>query len=386
MPDATSPASPPALAALCGWLDVMAEGTATRGRSYFKAGRVRSLHLDGEAVTAEVHGSRLYTTSLHWEHGRWSSECSCPMETDCKHAYAAGLAWVRKFDRNSAVLPPRGSPLPTIPGVSTGTALFGSHLLPPSRKPAFREQWAPVLAQKLGRPLTGDEVHQLGQLSAVYHDFKGHYERLFAYTLVQHGFPASPGAVDASGIAYADWIDRDHPPADPWALWQYIALDWERAGRTLPEAFRPQTDTAALARRLAERLAAREIETWRRALDPEPIRPPGAYQSARVRTELPADLRLRLDPAGDFLLEVRAVAGKPWKFPAAKWLDGLGRCGPADFASLPAPAAALANALAAECRGLPPCSTPAPRCRKACSPGCWPTPQRTAPSSFLTGR
>ncbi len=349
MPDSSSPSSPPAVAALCTWLDEFDNATATRGRSYFKSGRVHNLASRGTEVSASVHGSVAYETSLFWDKGGWISGCTCPVEFSCKHAYAIGLAWVRQFDRDSASLPPRGSPRPVGPGAATAPLATAAE--PPRlRKLSFREQWTPVLAEKLGRPLSADELHRLGQLSALYHDYKSHYDRLYAYMLVQHDFTASPEHTDEHGLVYADWFDRDRPPANPWELWQYLAYDAERAGQPIPEVFRPLTNTADLARRLADRLLAREIAEWRRALGP--ATPAGAKPAvpARLLADPPADLRLQLDHTGVFRIEIQPAGNKPWRLPVARWLEYLAQCGPADFASLPAPAAALANALAAECR------------------------------------
>ena len=346
MPDSTSPSSPTALAALCVWLDEFDTPTTDRGRSYFKSGRVLRLTEQGSRVSANVRGSLTYETTLFWEKGRWSSECDCPVELGCKHAYAVGLAWLRKFDRDSPV---PGAPLPPIPGVRLASEP-APVIAPRTRKLTFREQWTPVLAKKLGRPLTSEEGHRLGQLSAVYHDFKSRSDRLYEHTLTQNGFPASPEHLDSNGTAYADWFDREKPPADPWELWQYLAYDAERSGRDIPEAFRPLTDTTALARRVEDKLLAREVAEWRRAFDPVTATRANPYAQVRAGVEPPADLRLRLEADGQFYLEARAAADKPWKHAAAKWLEQLGQSGPADFAALPAPAAALANALAAECR------------------------------------
>ncbi|MDQ5979513.1 MAG: hypothetical protein QG602_2487 [Verrucomicrobiota bacterium] len=357
MPYATGPASSIALADLSEWLDDCDSETAYRGRECFKQGHVRNLRLDGIEIIADVHGSRPYETRLFWDGDGWDSVCSCPVEVDCIHAHAVGLAWVRQHDRNSASLPPRGSPPPAIPGVTTGAALLAQQADPVApgdkkKKSSFREEWGHKLAEKLGRAITLDEAHLLGQLSALFHDFKSHPGWLSAHSLTKHGFPVSAEALGGGSAAFSGWLDPAHPPADPWALWQYIAFDWERSGRPIPEIFRPQTDTAPLAARLERQLLARELEDWNRALALRPGADPVYGYQVRAPFEPPADIRLRLDSSEGFLLEVRSAADKPWKFPTAKWLESLRRAGPAELAPLPAPAAALAATYAAECRDL----------------------------------
>ena len=114
------PASAEALSALAVYLDRFAPGTRERGRAYFKGGRVQALKSDGHRVQARVEGTELYETSLFWERDGWGSACSCPVETDCKHAYATGLAWMRQSDR------------------STGAGLAAKVLLPPVIHPVVR--------------------------------------------------------------------------------------------------------------------------------------------------------------------------------------------------------------------------------------------------------
>ena len=72
------------------YLNNFAYGTRQRGEHYYQDGTVQDLSVgeDGARVAAEVQGSHLYVTSLVYNGAVWKSECSCPMEADCKHAYA----------------------------------------------------------------------------------------------------------------------------------------------------------------------------------------------------------------------------------------------------------------------------------------------------------
>lgn len=342
-----SPTSAPAISALCAYLDQFDPSTQSRGRAYFKKGYVRNPRVDDGLVIAEVHGSEIYETSLSWEGGSWYSACSCPLENDCKHTYALGLTWVRQHDRAGSALPPKGSPLPAIRGVTTGAAL-----LPPQKpkKVSFHDRWAPVIEEKLGRRLTGDESHRLGQLSSLFHACHfSYYPGIPEQTLQQYDFPVSSEARQALGgpsyysygyePVFQGWWDTHTPPADPWALWQYIAYDWKRSGIPIPDVFRPLTDTGPIRERLDRLFLERDLARWRQAAAPAPA------SDATAELAKTTDLRLLVDSQGDFYLQVRPGTDPFWKAPTQKWLNALLETGPAGYTHLPPAAAALAATL-----------------------------------------
>ena len=74
--------------------------TFLRGRSYVRQGRVRSVSIsaEGDILTGQVRGSggRVYQTMVYCHSSDdprpvWTSSCSCPVGTDCKHAVAVLL-------------------------------------------------------------------------------------------------------------------------------------------------------------------------------------------------------------------------------------------------------------------------------------------------------
>ena len=74
--------------------------TFLRGRSYVRQGRVRSVNIsaEGDILTGQVRGSggRVYQTMVYCHSSddprpAWTSSCSCPVGTDCKHAVAVLL-------------------------------------------------------------------------------------------------------------------------------------------------------------------------------------------------------------------------------------------------------------------------------------------------------
>ena len=86
---------PEALSALRAWLAKFDETTRERGEEYYAGGQVKNVGSDADHyVEAKVQGGSLYPVTLFLTRGNWSSVCGCPVRTNCKHAYAAGRAWL----------------------------------------------------------------------------------------------------------------------------------------------------------------------------------------------------------------------------------------------------------------------------------------------------
>ncbi|HVG23188.1 MAG TPA: SNF2-related protein [Thermoanaerobaculia bacterium] len=71
----------------------VSRGSAERGDEYFARGRVRRVEALGNAIEADVQGSRLYTVDLTIEDAYLDVHCSCPWYVQhaepCKHIWAA---------------------------------------------------------------------------------------------------------------------------------------------------------------------------------------------------------------------------------------------------------------------------------------------------------
>ncbi|MCU0793581.1 MAG: SNF2-related protein, partial [Opitutaceae bacterium] len=227
--------TPEALDALRSWLDEFEPGTRQRGREYFQQGAVRAVWCEADHhFKAEVRGNETYLVTEFYTRGTWSSRCSCPVGVDCKHAYAAGLAWL---------------------------------------------------------------AH------------------------VEAGRPDGRDPADAAAINFAA-----------------AAAQFAAAGRV---PARPAPPTHAL---------EHELSGWLRALPtPEESATLAGAGGAAALAGL-AGLRARVDEAGQWHIEIRPAADKPWRAPAQRWLDDLARLRPADFEGMPPAEAALANVLAAELR------------------------------------
>ncbi len=240
----SGPASAEALSALAVYLDRFDGGTQGRGRAYFKEGRVQGLKSDGHRVQARVEGSEVYETSLFWDHDRWGSECSCPVETNCKHAYATGLAWMRKSDR------------------STGAGLAAKVLLPPVIHPG-EQPLVDEFTAASGQPPDRKQLAFLRNVQAVHHSLHQGNHTWFDRTALSNLAPASNRyqLVQDYTNPFNGWWTR--LPATPLQLWPFIALLFTERGIALPAFTQPfdHLDHARASRDTVRREA--ELRSWR---------------------------------------------------------------------------------------------------------------------------
>jgi hypothetical protein len=309
--------------------------TQQRGARYFKDKLVTEIWEDGDVLTASVRGSdpEPYTTTLHWDGRAWHSACTCPMEHRCKHAYGLRLAWLSRQTARAT------------PGVMTATRmpekkeLLGRPIIP-EQKVSFRSQWKPVVEDKLGRELTEYESEMLVKLSALFKVLKVQ-GALFRRDVTNHGFEISGmTGVDHWQAAFVGWWTKDDAPQDPWALWQYIAYDAECAGRAIPAAFAPMTDTAAIRAKLSAVMEAKEIAQLKSTLAAEMAEAIGDY--GEHKNAMPVDLRIMIKEDGKGTIETRAQPDKPWKTPTAGWMKNFSYLQFTDFNALAGAARELA--------------------------------------------
>ncbi|MET0262632.1 MAG: DEAD/DEAH box helicase [Rariglobus sp.] len=215
--------TPEAIQAMRVWLESFNPAKSQQGQTYFEKGYVSAVRADADhLVKAEVNAEERCSVTLFLTRGDWTSRCTCSAPLACKHAYAAGVAWI--------------------------------------------------------------------------------------------------ASVESGG----------------------------RDGRDPGDAT-PVVDPAANAS-AEERALEQELAGWLRAL-------PSAEEKASAKNpDLFAGLlglRVRLDQTGSWFVEVRPTSDKRWKAPAQRWLSDLATLRPADLESFPPAEAALAAALAAECRLAP---------------------------------
>lgn len=313
MPDAPLHAKI-ALAALASHLDDYDQGTRQRARPYVKGRAILDLWEDGDILTAHIQGTgaQPYTTTLQFDGQDWNPDCSCPVGSLCKHAYALGSLWLDHL---------LGGSSRQILADHTHRRATAS---PPPHRGSFRQIWETQLAATLGRALTAEEGRLLGQLSALFQELQ-QLGRLTRHALYRHGLSAAGKPPDDEfwEPAFPDWWPPGQSPADPWALWRYVALSWEHAGRPLPAAFASQTDLTAVRQRIADIFVAADLQNWRNALPP-PAPPPDALLTrAASSTALYDDLRIILTADGTAQLLAHSTNGKPWRAPTQAWLRAV---------------------------------------------------------------
>ena len=342
------PKSPDALSALTRYLAGRDITTLKRGESYARGRRVIDLWEDEGVITGTVQGSERvpYTSTLHWDGQRWAGDCTCAVGLNCKHAYALGRTWL---NRQTARATPGQVTVTRITG-KTPEARAASAAL--ADKPSFRQEWSIKLADKLGRPVNSDEGRLLGRLGALFSDLQAH-GRIMPANIRAREFVVSHDAAPSEWEpAFAGWWPPTQPPADPWALWQYLAYDYQRSGHDIPEILAVMTDTSAVRAAAESRLVQQELTHWRNALIP-----PAAIEhhhrtqeAASEAFEMPADLRLFLQTDGKARLEVQTPISKAWRAPTQKWLGQLTEAGLAAFETLPPAARVLGLLLRLENR------------------------------------
>ncbi|MCX6956151.1 MAG: DEAD/DEAH box helicase [Verrucomicrobia bacterium] len=349
--------TPESLAALRAWMGTFEDGIRKRGTSSYETGRVTALRGNAdhyvEADVLDEEEQKLLVT-LFLTRGKWTSRCACDHAGLCKHVYAAGLAWLAAAANEAAPPDPKARADLAVEPVAAPPKPAPFASVPPPEKLSFREKWTPLLAAKLGRKLTAAEGNLLENLAALFAEFAQAHGVLYPGALLRHGFEHTPPrGAPLYAPAFPGWWDNSTAPGDPWALWQYIAYDYELAGRPLPDAFRPLTDTAATRAAIEDHLLQHDLATWQRALAATD-EAPAALRTHPATVEL-AGLRARVRPEGGLLIEVRPGPGKSWRSPPQKWFVALSTARPVDFEHLTPPEAALALALAAESRaGLQP--------------------------------
>jgi hypothetical protein len=340
--------------ALRAWLKTLPTRSRESGELYFTNQHVQKVWAPADHfVEAKVQGQEVYTVTLFLTRNKWTSRCTCPVGLDCKHVYAAGLAWLAENENPSPNASVRIEEAPASPSRATVLQAPPTARSAPPEKGSFREQWSPVLAKKLGRKLTEAEENRLENLAALFADFVQAHGALYPGTLLRHGFEHTPPrSAPLYAPAFAGWWSHATAPADPWALWQYIAYDYELAGRPIPEVFRPLTNTAAIRTAIAEHMLESDLAAWKRAL--AVTDDSGSLPRTHPATVDVVGLRARVRPEGGLTIETRAGPGKSWRAPPQKWFALLESARPIDFDHLPPAEAALGVALAAECAaGLP---------------------------------
>lgn len=267
--------TPEAMDALLSWMDDCEPGARQRGRDYFQSGAVLKVWSDADhLVKAEVEGGARYSVVLFFTRGAWTGRCTCPVANNCKHAYAAALAWRAAV---AAGTPDGRDPAEAAALASRPLAFSAS---PPTTPPPPE----PGLEQEIARWLRALPEPEAAPVTAAYAALNPF--RDLAGLRVRLGPDAS-------------WTVESRPAADkPWkTVPRRVLADLSRA-RPADFAAWPPAD-AALANALAAELRVGHIDTSAKL-------PPAAVRQL-LRT--PAALEAIVLPDGaPFAIEPGALA------------------------------------------------------------------------------
>ncbi len=100
-------------------LERFSEQVQGRGRAYASQGQVGTISRSAHGFEARVRGTRAYTTTWTWTPHGWRTDCTCPMQGECKHAYALGLVFLRTADGVAAAAPAAPPDLRALEGLRT---------------------------------------------------------------------------------------------------------------------------------------------------------------------------------------------------------------------------------------------------------------------------
>ena len=264
--------------------------TQRRGEEYFRDGAVEALDCaePGREYSADVQGSQLYSVGLFREDGHWNSECSCPVEFGCKHAYAAMKQLLAEY---------------------AGTAKMGASAKPANAaaraKAESHSEFGQTVLAKLGRAPTSEEVRYLKAVARLY---KKLLRDRFIYE--QDLAPFVPTITRLNwhcSLHLAETLARTE--AEFWNQLAFYLVEGRKL--MIPELLRPFTDFAALREKKRKAERAAEINRWSQALGQLEFRAARATQPQRAEAA-PLELRVRF-LRDRLVFETRAAPDDAWQ-------------------------------------------------------------------------
>ena len=274
--------------------------TASRGLGYFIDGRVRELDCqEPSKFTSLVEGSERYRQVFGYSDSGWQAQCSCPIQRDCKHIFAAMRAYLKHAERIEETKN-RGisESLPTPSGpVKKPTVVQG-----PQRKTKL-QLFIETVEGVLSRSLNEAEK----EWSRRYYQLFTHIAQngvLYVHHLLQY-----TDADEVEGLSgwpsHKSWTDV---PKDPWLVWQHLSyyLHERKIPLCAPPTILAITDTSAIAAEQAAKIRSEEaarVENLARAF----TRRRGNQISSRV-------FKARLVVSKDrFFLEAKSGEKNPFE-------------------------------------------------------------------------
>ena len=252
----------------------------SKGEDYFRRGCVGEMVCQepGRRYLVAVRGTLPYEVELFYDDDTegWLGNCTCPVEADCKHAYAAmktllaehSIARVRGLSAGAAKLPPPARPLEKAPAGSL----------------------ADQLKAALGRALAPEEMNFLRAIGKVFAHCRN-TRVITHWDFDQLGLSLGGHGWNALHIWPA------FPETEP-EFWRYVANAAAEHHVALPEFMQPITDVSEVRDRLARWRRGREVEHWKQLLGNRH----GGSATAALTSRGVFDLRVKLRE-GDAVLE-----------------------------------------------------------------------------------
>ena len=245
--------------------------TRRKGDSHFNLSHVQDLAPEdpGMAYTARVQNGGAEEVYLFYDsEDGWSGECSCPLEFQCEHIFAAMRALLAEHSAAA------------VRNLSAGVSSPSPRSARGSRK---EEDDSAGLARRLmatlARPLNGKETAFVKKVHAAFQRSQ-QAGRITRWDFEEMGLRL--GGYGWEGLQIWPAL-----PADEHEFWLYVANAAQEHGIPIPDFMLPVTDTAVIHDRLHRWKRAREVERWKETLGRISFSaPPTPTVAGRAETDL----------------------------------------------------------------------------------------------------
>ena len=254
------------------YLNSFDSSTRKKGEQYFRQGAVESLscHDPGNCYEAIVLGGESYEVLLSFDEGEWVGDCSCPMESDCKHAYAAFKQLLIEHTNAS---------VQTLSATAGKISSISKPVVPPAT-------FGDLVKSKLNRKLTREESSYLFNVHNLFRQSQGG-GLFYVSALEVLGLRTSGGY----------WHRLEMYPSLPRTeqeFWNYLALYiTEKLKRAIPDFLEPFTDLDEAREKMRRHQRGLDIERWNQTLSR--LSDPISERAETSETITPVELRLRFD-------------------------------------------------------------------------------------------
>lgn len=275
--------TPEALDAMRLWLDGFDSATRERGVALHDRRAVKAVWSEADhLVKAEVEDAPAEHELLFFlTRGTWTSRCSCPVGRNCKHAYAAGLAWIAAVESGARDGRDPGDASAPVETLARDAAGVRSPLVAP---PAAAPSNAPrALESELAgwlRALPTPEEKAFAEKQSFFAGVAGlrvHLDRTGAWHVETRAAPDKPWKIptqkwfaDLAALRPADC--EVLPPAEA-ALAAALAAEYRLSSVRLSPKNLPASAAAGLLRMQAARPALALPDGSPFVIEPEPLVP-----------------------------------------------------------------------------------------------------------------